>query len=320
MSAAVASPTAHDAGAALDLPGMTVIVPTLNRGGYLLNTLRDLVAQSHRPLEILVVDQSDARDPEVDALVAAHGELIRYHRVALRGLPQARNYGWQHAHYDYLLYVDDDIRCGPDLVSEHLRILTRPGTGLVGGGIDEVNKPADLAAHPASYNVWSASPTRGFGAHGEFRAAHVPGGNFSAPRELLERAGGVDESLSSGASLYEETDLALRIAEQGYAIRFNGSARVRHLAAASGGCRTDEVVDYVHALAHNRAVLIRRHSRAFQVPVAGLHLASTALGFAWHYRSPGCLLAALRGAAGGWRDGGQQPKCSVFAPQNGGRP
>ena len=38
--------------------GATVIVPTLNRGPYLINTLHDLLAQDYRPLEILVVDQS----------------------------------------------------------------------------------------------------------------------------------------------------------------------------------------------------------------------------------------------------------------------
>ena len=75
----------------------TVIVPTLNRGGYLYNCLQDLLAQVYRPLEILVVDQSDAVPEEVQALIMAHPDLISYHQVAFRGLPLARNYGWRHA-------------------------------------------------------------------------------------------------------------------------------------------------------------------------------------------------------------------------------
>ena len=38
--------------------GISVVVPTLNRGSYLIDTLHDLLAQDYRPIEILVVDQS----------------------------------------------------------------------------------------------------------------------------------------------------------------------------------------------------------------------------------------------------------------------
>lgn len=296
-------------------PGMSIVVPTLNRGGFLRDTLRDLLAQHHRPLEILVVDQSSIPDPDVAALVAANSDLLRHYRVAFRGLPRARNFGWQHVRYDYLLYVDDDIRCGPELVTEHLRVLTRPGVGLVGGGIDEMAEPSNNTAMPV-FDRWSASPRGGFAAQTEGLAEHAKGCNFSARRDVLEQCGGADEALSAGAALYEETDLALRIAALGYEIRFNGAARLRHLAAASGGCRTDEVTEYVGALAHNRAVLIRRHCRGLQRPVAFAHLASTGLAFAWHYRTPGCLPATWRGARAGWADGGRRPDCTVSSRQS----
>src|SRR5208282_5166662 len=118
-------------------PGATVIVPTLNRGRYLIDTLHDLLAQEYRPLEILVVDQSSEEASALRDLVLKHPDLISYHKVHFRGLPLARNYGWQQAKYEAIVFMDDDIRCGPDLVSEHLRGLTLPNTGMVAGGIDE---------------------------------------------------------------------------------------------------------------------------------------------------------------------------------------
>jgi len=100
--------------------GISVVVPTLNRGPYLIDTLHDLLAQDYRPLEILVVDQSCGEDAKLLELVLTHCDLISYHKVSFRGLPVARNYGWQHAKYEAVVFVDDDIRCGPSLVAEHL--------------------------------------------------------------------------------------------------------------------------------------------------------------------------------------------------------
>ena len=83
-----------------------------------------------------MVDQSDGANEAVERLAADNPDGIAYHRVGFRGLPQARNYGWTNAKHDAIVFVDDDVRCGPDLVSEHLRALLKPGVGLVAGGID----------------------------------------------------------------------------------------------------------------------------------------------------------------------------------------
>src|SRR6202043_3278415 len=151
-------------------------------------------------------------------------------------LPLARNYGWQHAKYEAIVFVDDDIRCGPELVSEHLRGLTQPGIGMVAGGIDEPRSSQENGK-PGHFNPWTATPSRGFESTGEFHVSHVPGGNFSAWRSVLQTAGGFDEALTAGAALYEETELSLRVSKCGFDIWFRGSARLQHLAAGGGGWR-----------------------------------------------------------------------------------
>lgn len=292
--------------------GMTIVVPTLNRGGFLLACLQDLVAQRHRPLEILVVDQSDSLSEEVARLIAEHPGLIVHHRVRFRGLPRARNHGWRHARYEAIVFVDDDIRCGPELASEHLRALSLPGVGLVAGGIDNLPGHApDLLRRPGVYRRWTATPLRGFGAHGEADVDHVGGGNFSAWRRVLEEVGGVDEALCLGAALYEETELCLRVTRAGYRIHFNGHARLTHLAAPGGGCRVDRVRDYIHSLAHNRGILIRRHGRWYHTPVALGRLAALGISYARHYRAPGVLAACFSGGLRGLLAGGRPPVCSA---------
>jgi len=166
--------------------GVTVVVPTLNRGAVLLDCLRDLLVQDHRPLEILVVDQSDALDPELGALAQQEPELISLHKVDFRGLPAARNYGWRQARYDAVVFVDDDIRCGVALVREHLRTLQMPGVGVVAGGVIELkSKPGAETSRVGYFNRWTGLPERGFAASGEFEVDHAPGGNFSAWRKVL---------------------------------------------------------------------------------------------------------------------------------------
>lgn len=288
----------------------SVVIATLNRGPYLLQTLRDLVEQAQRPLELLVVDQSPAPSPDLLELVASHRELINYHHVSFRGLPLARNYGWQRARYENIVFVDDDVRCGPELVSEHVRSLSDPSVGVVAGGVDELS--SDRSGVVGGFNRWLVSPLGAFGATGEFDVTSAKGCNFSLRRSVLREVGGVDELLNVGAALHEETELCLRVAALGYRVRFNGRARLLHLAAPSGGCRVSEPRRYVRALFHNRGVLIRRHLRAYHCPTAFARLLLLGGAYARANADLGVLAAAAEGCIEGLRDGRRPAQCSTW--------
>jgi phosphatidyl-myo-inositol dimannoside synthase len=292
--------------------GMSIVVPTLNRGSHLIDTVRDLLAQAHRPIEILIVDQSKAGDPALLTLISEHPDLISYHKVQFRGLPLARNYGWQKAKYEAIVFVDDDIRCGPSLASEHLRGLSHPNVGMVAGGIDERMSSEETNRAPGQFNSWTATPMRGFGAGGECFAKHVAGGNFSVWRSVLEAAGGFDEALAVGAALYEETELCLRVQRCGFDIYFNGNARLQHLAAGTGGCRVPNLPRYMASLAHNRAILIGRHLQWFQTPVAYFRLFLLFISYAAHYHTLGIFGPGVAGLLNGVKAAKQPPICSRY--------
>jgi GT2 family glycosyltransferase len=267
-------------------------------------------------LEILVVDQSKDVCSDVTAFVENHNRLISYHRCILAGLPQARNYGWQQAKYDAIVFVDDDIRCGPDFVTQHLRALSLPRVGLVAGGIDEPNKNYDPGPPTGTFNRWTATAVRGFSNCHEHEVDHAAGCNFSVWRRALETCGGVDEQLSTGAGLYEETELCLRIKRAGYRIYFNGKAHLEHLAVATGGCRVKDHAAYIRGLAHNRALLIQRHLRWFQVPIALGRLAALTVSHALYYRTFRSLIQSIPACLQGLHDGSKPPICSKFAHEN----
>ena len=295
-----------------DGQGVTVIVPTLNRGAHVADCIRDLAAQDHRPLEILIVDQSPAPSGTLVGLASAHGDLISYHKVPFRGLPEARNYGAQCARYDAIIFVDDDIRCGPSLVQEHLRTLRLPGVGIVAGGIDEVHDHCGKRMRAGTFRRWTASPLRGFSSREEHDAQHAQGANFSVWRQVLAAAGGFDERLNVGAALYEELELCLRVRKAGFRVYFKGAARLTHLAAGDGGCRVKDLSSYVYGLAHNRAILIRRHVPVYFWPTAVARLALLVLSYAAHYRASKAIATGLQGFAQGWRAAPLPVKCTRF--------
>ncbi len=292
--------------------GVSIVVPTLNRGPYLMDTLHDLLAQDYGPIEILIVDQSSEENPALLSLARMHPASISHHRVAFRGLPRARNYGWQLASYEDIVFVDDDIRCGPSLIREHLRGLSQPNVGMVAGGIDEGIPAMKSTSPPGQFNSWTATPERNFGAHDECLVQHVAGCNFSVRRSVLQAVGGFDEALATGAALYEETDLCLRVRRFGFQIYFNGNARLTHLSAGNGGCRVPDLAKYIESLAHNRAILIGRNLRLLQVPVAYARLFFLCLSYATRYRSVNILAPGITGFLRGVKAAKHSPVCTDF--------
>jgi GT2 family glycosyltransferase len=290
------------AGAAVLADGITVVIPTLNRGEALSRSVGELLAQDYSPLEILIVDQSDQADERMLVLSDQRPDVISYHHVNFRGLPPARNFGWKRARFRAILFLDDDIGCYAGLVKEHVRCLNLPGVGVVAGAVEDVR---DRGNAPSGYRTgyfhpFTAIPTRIFRATGEFEVDHAQGCNFSASRQVLDACRGFDETLTVGAALYEETDFCLRARRAGYRVLFSGAARIVHLALPRGGCRVPDWREYVWGLAHNRAIMIHRHVRWYRRPVAIGRLLITGMSFSLRKRSYRLLTLCAAGAVKGY--------------------
>ncbi|TQD33497.1 glycosyltransferase family 2 protein [Haloflavibacter putidus] len=268
------------------MKAFSIIIPTLNRTEYLLNTLQDLVGQKYSPgFEILVIDQSEKPDKAVQAF-AEKNTVVKYHFITeFRGLPEARNYGAQLAKHPYLLYLDDDISCKENLLQEHANILEKEAVGVCAGGITEVYKPNK--EQPVGKFIWqAATPLRGFHKKDKKEVDHAGGGNFAVKRKVYLEVKGIDEQLTKGAALYEETDFCLRVKKAGYQIYFNCNAHVMHLAAETGGCRVPEIEKYIFSLSRNRSLLIERHLPWYFKITAHLYLLKLVAAYYKAYRNP----------------------------------
>ena len=85
----------------------SLVIPSLNRADYLLETVQSFLDLKHRQWEILVVDQSDGTSRSLAELAAANDNLS-YHHVTEKGLPNARNVGIDKAVGEIVAFVDDD--------------------------------------------------------------------------------------------------------------------------------------------------------------------------------------------------------------------
>ncbi|WP_264559543.1 glycosyltransferase family 2 protein [Flavobacterium sp. N2270] len=294
------------------MQGISVIIPTLNRTDFLITTLKDLVVQKCTfPFEIIIVDQSN--EPDIDVINFVSDYLfVKYHHITFfKGLPQARNFGWQNAEYDFILYVDDDINCNNQLLQEHFSILKNKNTGVVAGGIIEKNNPNE-GSRTGVFNKWTATPIPGFHLEGTFEVDHAKGCNFSTKKEVLLKVNGIDENLTKGAALYEETDFCLRVKNVGYEIMFHSKARLHHLAAETGGCRVLDIKKYIASLVRNRSLIIQRHLKFVNRISAHLYLLKLVVAYAVSYRKITIFSNYFKARLEGKKAGIASVKCTNY--------
>ena len=101
-------------------PLVNIIIPTLNRYEALNNLLLDLEKQTYTNFELIVIDQSNPFQDKFYNRFSLRCHIIRQEDPALW---KARNQGIKFAKSNYILFLDDDSRVAPNLVSEHLKCL-----------------------------------------------------------------------------------------------------------------------------------------------------------------------------------------------------
>ncbi|MCB0895588.1 MAG: glycosyltransferase family 2 protein [Nocardioidaceae bacterium] len=117
-------------------PLVGVVVPVFDVEAYLPETLDSLLAQSHRELDVLVVDDgsTDGSGAIADEY-AARDPRVRVVHIANRGLGGARNEGLRHVRGDLVTFADSDDVVPPEAYTALLRQLRRTGADFVTGSV-----------------------------------------------------------------------------------------------------------------------------------------------------------------------------------------
>lgn len=104
-----------------EIPLISVIVPVFNGAAFLPEAIASIRAQSHRPLEIIVVD--DGSTDDTAEVVKALGDGLNYCFQPNRGPGSARNAGLDLAHADIIAFLDVDDLWPDGKLERQLRLL-----------------------------------------------------------------------------------------------------------------------------------------------------------------------------------------------------
>jgi len=114
----------------LNLPKITIGIPTYNRSTMLIEALESCFIQEYPHLEILVADDGSTDNTE-EILNSVYGfqkdgshtihhhKKIRYLKKENEGLNRTRNFIIKHAEGEYILWLNDDDLIAPDMLQKY---------------------------------------------------------------------------------------------------------------------------------------------------------------------------------------------------------
>jgi GT2 family glycosyltransferase len=210
-------------------PRISIVIPTHNRCGELLNCLSALERQDFpaEDFEVLVV-----ADGCTDATVETIGRARFPFQLKLisqnqSGASAARNRGAEQAKSDLLLFVDDDVIASTGLVAAHVRCHSDGSAKVVVGPYLPEEPPATEYEKRQMFGFWH-NLFQEMGAAGH-RPSYkdVVSGNLSIASETFQRVGGFDEGFKNCGM--EDYELGVRLLSSDVELLYAPTAFAKHL-------------------------------------------------------------------------------------------
>ena len=131
---------------------VSCIIPVFNGERYLREALDSILAQTHRPFDIIVVD--DGSTDGTPAVVAGYGVQVRYVRQPNTGPAAARNLGVRSGGGEFIAFLDADDLWHPEKLARQMtRFREQPDLDLC---ITHVEHFSDL--EPSTEELFARDP------------------------------------------------------------------------------------------------------------------------------------------------------------------
>ncbi|MDD5039838.1 MAG: glycosyltransferase family A protein [Patescibacteria group bacterium] len=173
-------------------PLVSIIIPCYQAEKTIRATIRDLLAQTYHPVEIIAVD--DQSNDRTVSILRTFNDSLTIIRQKHSGAAAARNRGFRSSHGPYILFCDSDIRLKKSMIQKMVQTL---------------QKNSDKAYCYSNFK---------FGIHTfdlfPFDAQKLRQENYISTMSLIRRDCfiGFDESLTR----YQDWDLWKRMLDRGY--------------------------------------------------------------------------------------------------------
>ena len=186
------------------MPCVSVIVPAYNAESTLLVTINDILNQTYRDFELIIVDDgsTDSTPYICDSLC---DNRIRVLHQKNGGLSNARNEGTKIAKGQFVLYIDSDDRVEPFCIEYLMKALESTGADMACGGVDRVKEDYQLAPKKGEPTIEVLNTEDALGEMLTERKLHIGTWSRLIPRDWM-----LEESFLEG-KYYEDLSNTFRV-------------------------------------------------------------------------------------------------------------
>jgi glycosyltransferase involved in cell wall biosynthesis len=241
---------------------VSVVIPTYRKQGFLGATLESLSLQTYpaEATEVVVVDDC-SRDGTIDYLrsLDVPFTLVAIEHEVNRGRSAARNTAVRAASGDLIVFVDDDMRCEPDLLEVYVAFHERrPDAVAIGSAMT-----APELGHATVYSYLDEMGVHRLAPGSRVPARYFVTNNSSVARQPLLDVGLFDESFRRYG--FEDTELAFRLEDEaGLEFHYCAEAVAYHLHAQT---LEQVLAKRIEAARPLRRLLARHPNRAAELSV-----------------------------------------------------
>lgn len=181
----------------MELPFLSIIIPTLNEEAYLELTLNSILDQNYNGKYEIIVADGMSTDKTVKIAKKYTKNVIRVKR---RGIGAGRNAGALKARGDVLVFMDADSLLLPNALTELVKPFGNQNVvGVTCSILPSSNKLEDFIIYRLLNELVKFSI--------KMKKAHVSGVCIACTNDAFKRIGGFNENLSTA----EDTDFSIRL-------------------------------------------------------------------------------------------------------------
>lgn len=214
----------------MNLPSVSVIVPSFNRAHYLPGALASLTSQrTHGEFEyeVIIVDNASSDDTRgvVEEFAAKSLIPVRYLYETKPGDAPPRNCGIRESSGDWLAFFDDDQFATEHWLAELLRVATVRNARIVGGPV-HLDLDEDTARMLSASCRMTLREMKPYDIVQPYEPRVIPGtGNMLVQRSVFDEVGLFDETMAEAGSDWRLVNLAR---EKGIDPWYAPDAVIRH--------------------------------------------------------------------------------------------
>lgn len=181
---------------------VSIIIPTFNRLGVLPQTINSILHQTWQNWECIIIDDgSNDKTMEYLASLKMSDRRFKYFQRPLssnKGASSCRNIGFQNSMGDYIQYLDSDDLLSPEKIEKQLKsivdykgVIASCDWSLFSDNPKINSQKINLPLKNEKYQAFSL--LEALGSVNQFLPPH----SYLTPRQLVEKAGGWDETLTN---------------------------------------------------------------------------------------------------------------------------